>query len=90
MLPADSQNLIDELAQLGFDAAGDFAFKHEAARVRQAIARAKSHPPGKIKNIPGYIRFLVTTPGPIPHPEKPVKSDNAKYHTGRYGHMVKK
>ncbi len=42
-----------------------------------------------IKNIPGFIRYLVRTPGPIPDPEKP-KEDTDKYITGKYGHMVKR
>ena len=81
-------DLISELANLGFDGAAAFVVRFEHERVRRAIVRAKSHPPGKIKNMAGYIRFLVTTPGPIAPPEKP-EDDRAKYHSGRYGHLVK-
>jgi hypothetical protein len=68
--------LIDELAELGFNAASDFIVRHEPARIRQAVDRAKSIK--GIRNMPGFIRFLVTKPGPIPAPEKP-KDDREKY-----------
>jgi len=81
-------DLISELAELGFDGAAAFVVRYEGERIRRAIARAKGHPPGRIKNIPGYIRFLVKTPGPIPGPEK-ARDDVDKYTSGKYGHMVK-
>jgi len=82
-------DLITELAELGFDGSAAFIGRFGPERIRRAIARAKAHPPGKIKNLAGYIRYLVTTPGPIPEPEKP-KDDREKYISGRYGHMVKR
>ena len=82
-------DLISELAELGFDGAAAFVVRFEPERIRRAIARAKGHPPGKIKNLPGYIRYLVKTPGPIPGPEKP-KGDTDKYTNGKYGHMVRR
>jgi hypothetical protein len=42
-----------------------------------------------IKNVPGFIRYLVDKPGPIPAPEKP-KDGREKYVGGIYGHMVKR
>ena len=81
-------DLISELATLGFDGAAAFVVRFEHERVKRAIVRAKSHPPGKIKNMAGYIRFLVTTPGPIAPPEKPKDDNFAKYRTGKYGHLV--
>jgi len=82
-------DLITELAELGFDGATAFVVRFEPERIKRAIARAKGHPPGKIKNLPGYIRFLVKTPGPIPDPEKPTDNRD-KYTNGKYGHMVKR
>ena len=44
-----------------------------------------------IKNIPGFIRYLVRTPGPIPDPEQPKDDDDTdKYIRGKYGHMVRR
>jgi hypothetical protein len=86
--------LIDELAELGFNAAADFIVSHEPARIKQAVDRAKSMK--GIKNVPGFIRYLVDKPGPIPAPEKPkdgrerYADDRDKYIKGRYGHMVKR
>jgi hypothetical protein len=73
--------LIDELAELGFNAASDFIVSHEPARVRQAVDRAKSMK--GIRNIPGFIRYLVAKPGPIPAPEKP-KDGREKYKAHEY------
>jgi hypothetical protein len=81
------QTLIDELAELGFDAAADFVMKHEQERIRRAIDRAKSLE--NVRNVPGFIRYLVTKPGPIPAPEKQ-KDDPDKYIKGKYGHMVRR
>ena len=86
---APPDDLITELAELGFDGAAAFVVRFEPERIRRAIARAKGHPPGKIKNLPGYIRFLVKTPGPIPGPEKP-RDDKDRYTGGKYGHMVRR
>lgn len=82
--------LIDELAELGFEGAASFVTKHDHKRIRQAIARAVSHPHGKIKNLPGYIRYLVITPGPIPLPEKSSEEKlREKYKQSRYANLVK-
>jgi len=81
------ETLIDELAGLGFDAAADFVTRFEADRIRRAIDRAKSLQ--NVRNVPGFIRYLVTKPGPIPTPEKS-KDDKDRFTKGRYGHMVKK
>lgn len=86
---APPDDLITELAELGFDGAAAFVLRYEGERIRRAIARAKGHPPGKIKNLPGYIRYLVKTPGPIPGPEKP-RDDKDRYTGGKYGHMVRR
>lgn len=79
--------LIDELAELGFNAAADFIVRHEPARIKQAVERARSMK--GIRNVPGFIRFLVTRPGPIPAPEKRKEDDRDKFTRGRYGHLVK-
>ena len=79
--------LIDELAELGFNAAADFIVRHEPARIKQAVERARSMK--GIRNVPGFIRFLVTKPGPIPAPEKD-KNDRDKYIKGKYGHAVQR
>ena len=81
------QTLIDELAELGFDAAADFVVRHEHERIRRAIDRAKSME--SVRNVPGFIRYLVTKPGPIAAPEKP-KDNQDKYINGHRGHMVKR
>jgi hypothetical protein len=70
------QTLIDELAELGFDAAADFVMRFEPERIRRAIDRAKSLE--NVRNVPGFIRYSVTKPGPIPAPEKQ-KDGRAKY-----------
>jgi len=80
--------LIDELAELGFNAAADFIVRHEPARIKQAVERAKSIK--GIRNMPGFIRFLVTKPGPIPAPEKDKKDDPDRFIKGKYGHLVQR
>ncbi len=88
---ASPEQLIDELTDLGFDNAAAFVIQHGADRISQALARALSRPPGTIKNLPGYIRSLVTTRGPIPKPEKPRQPPKPvdRYLSGKYGHIVK-
>lgn len=81
------ETLIDELAELGFDAAADFVVRHDQERIRRAIDRANSLK-GSVRNVPGFIRYLVTKPGPIPAPEKRKEDDRDKFTKGRYGHMV--
>lgn len=83
----DYPTLIDELAELGFNAAADFIVRHEPARIKQAVDRAKSMK--GIRNVPGFIRYLVAKPGPIPAPEKP-KDTKEKYIGQKYSHMVKR
>lgn len=87
-LEPEQKNLVDQLANMGFDAASDFVARHDTERIRAAIARVGSLPPGAIRNPPGLIRYLVTKPGKIQTP-KPA-TDAAKYTKGKYGHMVKK
>lgn len=88
---ASPEELIDQLTELGFDGSAAFIIMHGADRVSQAVARALSRPEGAIKNLPGYIRSLVTTRGPIPKPEKPRPEPmpKNKYTNGKYGHLVK-
>ena len=80
--------LIDELAELGFNAAADFIVRHDPARIKQAVERARSMK--GIRNVPGFIRFLVTKPGPIPAPERDKKDDPDRFIKGKYGHLVQR
>ena len=80
--------LIDELAELGFNASADFIVRHDPARIKQAVERARSMK--GIRNVPGFIRFLVTKPGPIPAPERDKKDDPDRFIKGKYGHLVQR
>jgi len=81
-------SLIDQLYQIGFDAAAAFVARHDPERIALAIEYAKSKPRGKIQNLPGFIRYLVEKPGKIPAPLE--KKERDKYVTGKYGHIVKR
>ena len=62
--------------------------RFEPERIRRAIDRAKSLQ--NVRNVPGFIRYLVTKPGPIPVPEKDKKDDPDKFIKGKYGHLVRR
>jgi len=92
--------LIQELADLGFDSAFSFIQRYGTDRVKQAIDRARSLPEGTIENMGGYIRHIVTSRGPIAKPYKPpppkrqghpkAQRDPDRYTKGKYGHLVKR
>ena len=86
---SDTDELIAGLTHLGFDAALNFVQQYGTQRVRAALERALSQPRGTIRNLPGYIRYLVASPGPISRP-KPQAQPNDKYISGRYGHVVQR
>lgn len=90
-LQSETEELIDELAALGFDVPTEFVATHSPDRIRQAIARAKSVP--EVKSLPGLIRYLVNKPGPIPAPSLSLslsQSLSDKYIRGKYGHLVRR
>lgn len=62
------EELENQLSALGFDGGMALIVKYGHERVKQAMDRALSRPPGAIRNVPGYIRHLVTTGGKIPPP----------------------
>jgi len=79
-----TEELINELVDMGFDGALDLVLKYGYDRVKAARDRALSRPAGTIKNLPGYIRYLCKTKGAIPAP------NGDKYTTGKYQRMVKR
>lgn len=84
--------LIDRLTELGFDGALDFVMNHPVERVKEAVKRAVSRPQSTIRNLPGYIRYLVETPGKIPPSNGAIKEKRRieKYTKGKYGHVVRR
>jgi len=82
--------LADQLTAIGFDGARDLILKYGYDRVSAAKARAESRPAGAIRNLAGYIRFLVTSKGAIPAPEseqsKPVFDTKAQNEAWRKLH----
>jgi hypothetical protein len=78
--------LADQLTAMGFDGAMNLILKYGYDRVRNAKARAESRPPGTIRNMAGYIRFLVTSKGAIPAPDQPAD----KYNQGELQRHVKR
>lgn len=90
---SDVDQLIDELGEVGFDAATAFVMRYGTERVRQALDLAKSKE-DQLTNMPGYIRMLVTSRGKIPKPQKPKEPkgerDPDRYIKGKYGHLVQR
>ena len=96
--PETAEELIIAMTTIGFDLASDFVIKHGFERVNAAMLRALSRPPGTIRNIPGYIRAIVTTRGPIAPPQEPPPPPTPqeqpqqpanRYLKGKYGHLVR-
>ncbi|MFC1924820.1 hypothetical protein ACFLXA_05620 [Chloroflexota bacterium] len=88
-LECEADQLIASLTGLGFDSAYGFVRRYGAQRIHAALRRALSQPRGTIRNLPGYIRYLVATPGPIPKPKRD-SQPNDKYTSGKYGHIVQR
>ena len=76
------EELENQLGKLGYDGGMALIGKYGYERVKQAVDRALSRPQGMIRNLPGYIRYLVITSGKIPPP------NGNKYTKGKYGHLV--
>lgn len=89
---SEIEQLVDQLTELGFDCAMRFVSSNDPERIRAAVERALSRPTGTIKNLAGYIRYLVKTPGAIPPPNHKVKDklEADKYIRGKYEHLVKR
>lgn len=83
---SEIDQLARRLTEIGFDCAMDFIVKNDRDRVKAALELALSKPIKQIRNLPGYIRYLVKTPGEIP---KPVQPGN-KYIKGKYGRLVQR
>ncbi|HEY82226.1 MAG TPA: hypothetical protein G4O01_02935 [Dehalococcoidia bacterium] len=79
------EELARELTEEGFDGAMAFILKHDPARIRAALELAR-HKRGRIKNLPGYVRYLVQTPGEIPK----VPDPGDKYLKGKYSDMIRR
>lgn len=84
---SELDQLITDLQSVGFDMPMEYLAGKNLARVRAALDYALSKPPGEIKNVPGYIRFLVKSTGRIPKPlPDPVRN---KHQSGKYGQMAR-
>jgi hypothetical protein len=66
----EAENLLKELAEVGFDKPLDFLSRYHLHRIAQAVNFARSKPAGQIKNMAGFIRYLVQSPGAIPSVKK--------------------
>lgn len=84
---SELDELIADLQSIGFDMPMEYLARNSLARVRAALDYARSKPFGQVRNVPGYIRFLVKSTGRIPKrlPDPPQN----KYLSGKYGHMVR-
>jgi len=76
--------LEQELMDLGFDGPMSLIQQYGYDRVKAAKDRAISRPPGLIKNLPGYIRYLCKSKGPIPAP------NGDKYVRGKLAKVVQR
>ena len=85
---SETIQLTAELAETGFDAAFTFVQRYGVERVRRALDRAKSLPSGQIKNLPGYIRHLVTSPGPIARPFQRADRQDKYRKQGKFSHLI--